>query len=87
MRIITISSKRQITIPKDFLAGVGLEMQKKAVLEKEKDGLLIKPLGDSVSRRLAGSLGLSVPRSKLGSSLLEIDKETKVKTAKKLAAR
>lgn len=55
------------------------------VIQKEQGGLLIKPLGASVVRETAGSLGKYIPSAKRGISLSKILQETKKKTSKKLA--
>ena len=85
MKILTLSSKRQITIPKYILGDNILRPGDRLIIRKEHDGLLIKPLGTSVVRETAGSLGQYISSAKRGISLSKILRETKKKTSKKLA--
>lgn len=87
MKIVTLSSKRQITIPKHILGDRILRPGDRLIIQKEQNGLLIKPLGTSVVRETAGSLAKYVPSAKRGVSLSEISRETKKKTSKKLAGK
>ena len=77
MKLVTISSKRQITIPKDLLESLGLEAGDKAVLQRQKAYLSVKPVGKSIVEQTAGSLSKYIHPSKLGKSL----KETQQKRA------
>ena len=85
MKIVTLSSKRQITIPKHILGDRILLPGDRLIIQKEQYGLSIKPLGTSVVRETAGSLGQYISSAKRGVSLAEILRETKKKTSKKLA--
>lgn len=85
MKIVTLSSKRQITIPKYIFGEEVLRPGDRLIIQKEQDGLLIKPLGASVVRETAGSLGTYIPSTKRGISLSKILQETKKKTSRKLA--
>lgn len=85
MKIVTLSSKRQITIPKYILEDRILRPGDRLIIQREQDGLLIKPIGTSVVRETAGSLGQYIPSVKRGVSLSVILRETKKKTSKKLA--
>ena len=85
MKIVTLSSKRQITIPTDILEDRPLRPGDKLMIQKDRDGFLVKLLGTSVVREVAGSLGKYIPSSKRGISLSKILQETKKKTSKKLA--
>ena len=84
MKIVTISSKRQITIPKDLLAGLNLQPRAKLILREENGALIMKPLRKSVVEQTAGSLRPYVSPAKLSASLAKMMKETKRKTAVKL---
>lgn len=66
MHIATISSKRQITLPKSLLEELGLGANKKVLVTKEKNALKIKPVKKSVTEELSGSLTKFVHPSKLG---------------------
>lgn len=85
MKIVTLSSKRQITIPKHILGDRVLRPGDRLIIQKEQDGLSMKPLGTSVVRETAGSLGKYISSAKRGVSLSAILRETKKKTSKKLA--
>ena len=85
MKIVKISSKRQITIPREFLLRLNLQPMEKLVLVAEADALIMKPLKSSIVEQTAGSLTKFVSPSKLGVPFSKILKETKKKTAAKLA--
>ena len=84
MKIVTISSKRQITIPKDLLVDLNLQPRAKLILQEENGALMMRPLRKSVVEQTAGSLTPYVSPAKLGVSLARMIKETKRKTAAKL---
>lgn len=84
MKIVTVSSKRQITIPKDLLVGLNLQPRARLILEEENGALMMKPLRKSVVEQTAGSLTPYVSSAKFGLALAKIIKETKRKTAAKL---
>ena len=85
MHIVTISSKRQITIPKSLLETLGLEPRKKVLIEKDGGILKLRPIKKSVVEETAGSLRKYVHPSLLGKSVEEIDREAKKLYAEHLA--
>lgn len=85
MKIVTISSKRQITIPNDYLLSLDLEPRARLIMKFENGTLLMKPLKTSIVEQTAGSLKKYVSPSKLKMSFFKILQETKKKTAKRLA--
>ena len=85
MKIVKLPSKNQITISKEDLAYLGVKPSKKLVFSRIEDGLLLKPLTDSVVQQTAGSLTRYVAPKKLGISFSQILQETKRKTAKNLS--
>lgn len=85
MKIVKISSKRQITIPNELLLGLNLQPMGKLIIQAEDKTLIMKPLKTSIVEQTAGSLTKFVSPSKLGVPLSKILKETKKKTAAKLA--
>ena len=86
MKIVKLSSKRQITIPKNILGNQSLQPGDRLVIYKVQDGFILKPFGGtSVVKDTAGSLGKYISSSKKGVSLAKILKETKIKTSRKLA--
>lgn len=85
MNIVTISSKNQITIPKDILTALFLSQKEKLLVEKKEEAIILRPLRKSVVQLTAGSLTKYVSPSKLKKTLKEIEKETKKKVAYKIA--
>lgn len=87
MRIVTISSKRQITLPVQILNSLGIEPNGRLLIEEEKDSISLKPLKKSVIDELAGSLNKYVHPSKLGVPFEVIMEETRKRVAKHLATK
>lgn len=85
MRIVTVSSKRQITIPVQMLNSLGIEPNERILIEEGKESITLKPMGTSIVDEVAGSLSRFVPASKKGKPFSEIMEETKRIVAKKLA--
>ena len=65
MQLVTISSQRQITIPVDMLAEIGVDKKDRLFLTVENKKLVARPRKGSMVARLAGSLNHLVPKSKL----------------------
>ena len=87
MQIATVSSKRQITIPKDMLEYLGLTFYGKVLLEKKDKVVTLTPMTKSVVEETAGSLRKFIKPSLLGMSVEEMNKRTKEVIAKHLAAK
>lgn len=87
MKIVTISSKRQITLPAVMLSQLGVGPNSKLMIEERENNLTLKPIKTSVVDEVAGSLHKFVPPSKRGRLLEEIMRETKRIVAKKLATK
>ena len=85
MQIVTISSKRQITLPKRMLDELDLKPKSKMIIVREKDTYRLKPIKRSIVDELGGSLKKFVDPSKLGKSIKEIDREDKKLYAEHLA--
>lgn len=85
MKIVTLSSKKQITIPNDFLISLGAQSVNKFLLKQDKDVIIMKPLKISMTDQLAGSLNKYISADKLGVPFEKIMEETKKIVAKKLA--
>ncbi|MBL7159228.1 AbrB/MazE/SpoVT family DNA-binding domain-containing protein [Candidatus Microgenomates bacterium] len=85
MKIVKISSKNQVTIPSELLLSLGLQPTRKLILQVENNSLTMKPLKTSVVEQVADSLTKYISPSKLGVPFSKILKETKKKTAVKLA--
>ena len=84
MQIATISSKRQLTLPKEMLLKLGLDQGSKVILQGREEEILIKSLKKSIVENLAGSLTRFISSDKLGVSFGNIINATKQKTAGKL---
>lgn len=77
MKIATISSKGQITIPKDILENIlNISYGSKVVLDHDKDFLTIKPLKQSLVNQTAGSLKRFVNSKLLNISFEKVREET-----------
>ena len=85
MRIVTLSSKHQITIPKALLSQLQVAPRSQLLVKVEGDGIMIKPLKKSIVDEVAGSLARYIPRSKRGVPFSKIMEITKNKVAAKLA--
>lgn len=85
MKIVKMSSKRQITIPVDFTKKLKLKPQQKFILETENGELKARPLRKSIVDKLAGSLSKLVPPSKKGVPFSKIREETRKIVAAKIA--
>lgn len=87
MRVVTISSKRQITLPSEMLFQLGIGPNAKLLIEEEKDSITLKPIKKSMVDELAGSLNKYVHPSKIGVSFETIMEEARKKVAKDLATK
>lgn len=85
MNIATISSQRQITLPRRLLLELKLQPKQKVLIERHKKGVLVRPLKTSIAQELAGSLTKYIHPSKLGVSFDVIMEETHKKVARELA--
>lgn len=85
MNILTISSKRQITIPNKLLLYIGAKPRGKMMVEAEKGTLRLKPLKTSIVQQVAGSLSKYIPASKRGVPFSKIMEETQKIVAAELA--
>lgn len=86
MQVATISSKRQITLPKDLLVSFGIKPGAHVILQSQKEGVLVQPLRKSIVEEVAGSLASYIPSSKRNLPFSKIMEETRKKTAKKLVS-
>lgn len=85
MKIATISSKGQITIPKDIQITLNITHGSKVVLYPDRDTLMIKPLKSSIVEQTAGSLKKYVNPKKLGIPFPKVREETQEIVAAELA--
>jgi bifunctional DNA-binding transcriptional regulator/antitoxin component of YhaV-PrlF toxin-antitoxin module len=89
MKVVTVSSKRQITLPKEVLDLLEVKPQEKLILRVTKTGkrktAFLEPLRTTIVNQTAGSLTHHVHKSKLGTPLYKILTEAKKTTSKKLA--
>lgn len=84
MKITLLSSKGQITIPRDIQQSLNMAPRMKIALYPQKDALLIKPLKTSIVEQVGGSLLRYIPASKRGLPFSQIREETKKIVAKDL---
>jgi len=85
VKVVTISSKGQITLPAVFLRNLNLKPKTKVILEQSSESLIIKPVKGSIIEQLAGSLSQFVPKEKLGKSWKEVKHETMKMVAAEIA--
>lgn len=85
MKIVKISSKGQITLPRSLLAKFDLALYDKMLIGEDEEKIVLKPLISSIAEELAGSLNKYIHPSKLGVPFDKIMKETKKKVALHLA--
>ncbi len=87
MKLVTLSSKNQITLPKSLLQQLGVKSKSKLLIEAKEDSLVVKPVRQSIVDATAGSLNKYISPDKLGKSLEEIMEETRKLVVKDLAAK
>ena len=80
-----LSSKGQITIPKEIQLMLNIGHRSKLALYPQNDVLIIKPLRSSIVEQTAGSLKNHIPKEKIGIPFSQILEETKQIAAKELA--
>lgn len=85
MKLATISSKGQITIPKDVQKVLNITHGSKVMLYPNKNMLMIKPLKSSIVVQTAGSLKKYVHSNKVGIPFSEVRKKTQEMAAAELA--
>lgn len=85
MKMTLLSSKGQITIPKEIQLMLNIGHRSKLALYPQRNTLIIKPLRSSIVEQTAGSLKNHIQKEKIGIPFQQILKETKQITAKKLA--
>ncbi|HSW96329.1 MAG TPA: AbrB/MazE/SpoVT family DNA-binding domain-containing protein [Candidatus Saccharimonadales bacterium] len=85
MKIATVSSKGQITIPKDILENIlNITYGSKVTLNSDKGVLMVKPLKHSLVNQTAGSLKKFVNPKLLGIPFAKIREETQKLAATEL---
>lgn len=85
MKIATISSKGQITIPKDIQRSLNVGQGSKVMLYPDRNVLMIKPLTNSIVEQTAGSLQSYIPKDKFALPFSKIKEETQKLVAFELA--
>jgi AbrB family looped-hinge helix DNA binding protein len=85
MNIVTISSQRQITIPKQVLDRLAVSKKDRLLLNVENGQLVLRPVGKSVVEELSGSLVKHISKDKKKGSFKKIRTKTQVIVAKELA--
>jgi len=87
MKMTLLSSKGQVTIPKEMQLMLGIGHRSKLALYPQDNVLIIKPLRSSIVEQTAGSLKNHIPQGKVGIPFSKVLDETKKIAAKKLAKR
>lgn len=87
MRISLLSSKGQITIPRDIQEELKLSPRMRIALYPKKGKLLVRPLKTSITDQTSGSLTRFVPKNKRGVPFSTIMEETKKRAALELVKR
>lgn len=85
MYTVTLSSQRQITVPKGLLDMIGFGKGGKLFLYVKNDNIVAIPIRDSIVKSLAGSLEKLIPDDKKAASLNTIDRLTRKAVAAKIA--
>ena len=85
MKVSLLSSKGQITIPKDMQDVLKISPRSKLALYPHKGVLIVKPLKTSIAEQTAGSLRKYVDPKKLGIPFTKVREETQKIAAKELA--
>lgn len=85
MKIALLSSKGQITIPKEVQKLLNITYRSRLALYPEKNVLIVKPLKTSIVEQTAGSLARYVPPEKRGVPFSHVREETRKIVAEKLA--
>jgi bifunctional DNA-binding transcriptional regulator/antitoxin component of YhaV-PrlF toxin-antitoxin module len=85
MKMTLLSSKGQITIPKEMQLMLNIGHRSKLALYPQNNILIIKPLRSSIVEQTAGSLKNHIPQGKRGIPFSQVLAETKQIAAKKLA--
>lgn len=86
MNIVTVSSKNQITIPKQMLRRMKIASHRRLVVEQKKHNVIVlRPLTKSIVEEVGGSLSKYLAVRKRAVSFSHILKTTKEITSKKLA--
>jgi bifunctional DNA-binding transcriptional regulator/antitoxin component of YhaV-PrlF toxin-antitoxin module len=85
MKIVTLSSKQQITLPQETLSLLAFGPGEKFLLEADQKRIILSPMRKSVVGRVAGSLLKYVSSEKRGIPFELLMKETKKVAAQKIA--
>lgn len=66
MKIATISSKGQITLPRSLMQELDITTKSKVLIERSNGTLVIQPIRKSIVEQTAGSLAKYIPKEKRG---------------------
>lgn len=84
MKVATLSTKGQITIPKDIQKLMSVTYGSKLLLYPNKNMLMVKPLKTSLGEQTAGSLKKYAAKDTLGVPFSEVRKTTQELIAREL---
>lgn len=85
MKLALLSSKGQITIPKDFQRLLKIGYKSRLILYPQKGVLIVKPLKTSIAMQTAGSLKKYIDPQYLGIPFSKVRGETQKIAAAELA--
>lgn len=87
MKIATISSKGQITLPRSLLRDLNIVPKSKVLIKRSNGFLVIQPIKKSIVEQTAGSLAKYIPPDKRGVSFAKIREITQKLAAEELVKR
>lgn len=84
MKIATVSSKGQITLPRSLLRDVNITLKSKVLIKRSNGFIVIQPIKKSVVEETAGSLAKYIPKEKRGVPFAKIREITQKLAAEEL---
>ncbi|GEM_PF-3400543 len=84
MKMVLLSSKGQITIPRDIQIMLGVGHKSRLAIYLQDKMLIIKPMYSSIVAQTAGSLKNYISKEKLGQPFSKILAATKKEVAREL---
>lgn len=85
MKLATISSKNQITLPVNIMNTVGLTAKSRVFIRVKGDQVVIEPQRQSVVESVGGSLNQYVTPDRLGKTTKEIEEIAFTRAAEEMA--
>lgn len=85
MKIVSISSKNQITVPVSVLESLNLSGEQKLLIEAKNNLMILKPIPASIVESHAGSLTAKISAKKKNVPFSQVINQTRKIAAKKIA--